>query len=173
MCERLGDQKATATARAKSKKVKYHCGKCDGEVTCGVACNSCDVWFHDKGIDSMSKEYFDNCKKAQELFGFTAFLCKICKKVFMVLNKAIRDVKSDLKSMQDRVMVLEQEKEVLAQKLEKIEKGTEKVTERVEGVAREVVTGMEKAKEEVKKDVKTEMSLREANSSNIAIFHQK
>ena len=161
----------TPTAKTKpAKKVKYPCGKCDAEVNCGVACNSCDIWYHNTCVDGMTKEYFDNCKKAQELFGFTAFLCKICKKVFNGLNKALKDVRSDLKSMQDRVMVLEQEKEVLAQKLEKIEKGTEKVTERVEGVAREVVTGMEKVKEEVKKDVKTEMSPREANSSNIAIY---
>ena len=125
----------TAAAKAKAaKKPKYPCGKCDTEVSCGVACNSCDIWFHDKCIEGMTREYFDNCKKAHELFGFTAFLCKICKKVFNVLNKALRDVKSDLKSMQDRVMVLENEKEVLAQKLERIEKGNEKVTERVEGV---------------------------------------
>ena len=161
----------TASAKAKAaRKVKFPCGKCDAEVSCGVACNSCDVWFHDKCIDGMTKEYFDNCKKAHELFGFTAFLCKICRKVFNTVNKALKEVKSDLKAMQDRVMVLVKEKEVLAQKLEKIEKGTEKVTERVEGVAREVVTGMEKAKEEVKKDVKTEMTMREANSSNIAIY---
>ena len=161
----------TASAKTKAaKKVKFPCGKCDAEVNCGVACNSCDVWYHDKCIEGMTKEYFNNCKKAQELFGFTAFLCKICKKMFNTLNKALKDVKSDLKSMKDRVMVLEQEQEVLAQKLEKIEKGTEKVTERVEGVAKDVVMGMEKAKQEVKKDVKTEMTLREANSSNIAIY---
>ena len=160
----------TPGAKPKAKKVKYPCGKCDGEVTCGVACNSCDIWFHDKCVDGMSKEYFDNCKKAYELFGFTAFLCKICKKVFNVLNKSLKDVKNDLKSMQDRVMVLEQEKVVLALKLERIEKGTEKVTARVEGVVKDVASGMEKAKEEVKKDVKTEMSLREANGSNIAIY---
>lgn len=161
----------TAVAKAKAtKKPKYPCGKCDLEVSCGVACNSCDVWFHDKCVDGMTREYFDNCKKAQELFGFTAFLCKICKKVFNILNKALKDVKSDLKSMEDRVMVLEQEKEVLAQKLEKIEKGTEVVTVRVEEVVKEVATGMEKAKEEVKKDVKTEMSNRDEKSSNIVIY---
>lgn len=72
--------------------------------------------------------------------------------------------------MQNRVMILEQEKEVLAQKVERMEKGTEKVTERVEGVAKEVASGMAKAKEEVKKEVKTEMTLREESSSNICIY---
>ena len=32
------------------KKPKFPCGKCDLEVTCGVVCNSCDVWFHDKCV---------------------------------------------------------------------------------------------------------------------------
>ena len=159
-------QKGTKAA----KKVKYPCGKCDGEVTCGVSCNSCDVWFHDKCVDGMTKEYFDNCRKGFELWGHSSFLCKICRKVFNVMNKSLRDMRGDLKTMEDRIMVLEQEKEVLAQKLEKLEKGAEKVTERVEGVEKEVVTGMERAKEEVKNDVKTEMSLREENSSNICIY---
>ena len=35
---------------------------------------------------------------------------------------------------------------------------------------KEVVTGMAKAKEEVKNDVKTEMTLREENSSNICFY---
>ena len=165
-----GSDTPTAKTGKAAKKPKFPCGKCDTEVTCGISCNSCEVWFHDKCIDGMTKDYFDNCKKAHELFGFTAFLCKICRKVFNAVNKALKDVKSDLKSMKDRVMVLEQEKEVLAQKLEKIEKGTERVEERVDGVAKEVATGMEKAKEEVRNDVKTEMALRGERGSNIAIY---
>ena len=159
-----------ASRATKGKKIKYPCGKCDGEVTSGVSCNSCDIWFHDKCVDGMTREFFDCCKKTHELYGFTAFLCKVCRKMFNGVNKAMKEVKADLKSMQDRVMVLEQEKEVLAQKLEKIEKGTEKVTERVEGVEKEVATGMEKAKQEVKNDVKSELAQRDENSSNIAIY---
>ena len=68
------------------------------------------------------------------------------------------------------VTVLELEKEALAQKLEVMERGAIKVTERVDGVEKEVATGMEKAKEEVKKDVKTEMLQREERSCNIVIY---
>ena len=58
----------TLTANAKgttkgNKKPKFPCGKCDLEVSCGVACNSCEIWFHDKCVEGMTKEYFDNCKK--------------------------------------------------------------------------------------------------------------
>ena len=140
------------------------------EVSAGVSCNSCDIWFHDKCVDGMTKEFFDCCKKAHKLYGHTAFLCKVCRKMFNGVNKALKEVKADLKSMQDRVMVLEQEKEVLAQKFERIEKGVVKVTERVEGVEKEVASGMEKAKEEVKNDVKSELASREENRSNIAIY---
>ena len=161
----------TAAAKAgKAGKVKFPCGKCDGEVTCGVACNSCEIWFHDKCITGMTKEYFDNSLKARDLFGYSGFLCKVCKKMFVAVNKSLRDMKSEMKKMDDRVKVLELEKEVLAEKVERMEKGAEKVTERVEGVEKEVATGMQKAKEEVKSEVKTEMTRREGNSNNICIY---
>ena len=155
------------------RKPKYPCGKCDLGVTCGVSCNSCEVWFHDKCVEGMSKEYFDNCKKTYEIFRFTSFLCKICRKVFTALNKSLKEMKGGLKAMEDRVMVLELEKQALAQKVERMEKGAEKVTERVDGVEKEVATGMIKAKEEVKQDVRTEMLQRDENSSNIVIYGLK
>ena len=118
----------------------------------------------------MSKEYFDNCKKTFEIYGYTSFLCKVCRKVFAALNKSLKEVKCGLKAMEDRVMVLELEKEALAQKVERMEKGAEKVTERVNGVEKEVATGMQKAKEEVKQDVRTEMTQPEEISGNIVIY---
>ena len=160
----------TASKPGKTKKVKFPCGKCDAEVQCGVSCNSCEIWYHDKCVEGMSKEFFDNCKKQVELNGYSGFLCKICRKMFNVMNKSLKDMKSDLKKMEDRVMVLEQEKEVLAQKVERMERGAEKVTERVEGVEKEMATGMEKAKEEVKLDVRTELAEREVNGNNICIY---
>ena len=165
-----GTPTAVARAGKAAKKPKYPCGKCDSEVNCGVLCNSCDIWYHDKCVEGMTKEYFDNCKKSQEIQGYTGFLCKVCRKVFTTVMKALKEVKGELKDMANRVMILEQEKEVLAQKVESMEKGAEKVTERVEGVAKEVATGMKEAKEEVKKEVKSEMTAREANSSNICIY---
>ena len=160
----------TAKSGKASKKAKYPCGKCDTEVTCGVLCNSCDIWYHDKCVEGMTKEYFDNCKKSMEIQGYTGFLCKVCRKVFTTVNKVLKELKGELKATENRVMILEQEKEVLAQKIERMEKGTEKVTERVEGVAKEVASGMERAKEEFKKEVKSELTLREENSSNICIY---
>ena len=154
----------------KVKKPKFPCGKCDTEVNSGILCNSCDIWYHGGCVEGMTKEYLDNCKKSEEMQGYTGFLCKVCRKFFTTVNKALKEMKGELKAMENRVMVLEQEKEVLAQKVERMEKGAEKVTERVEGVAQEVASGMIKAKEEVTKEVKNELTLREVNSSNICIY---
>ena len=48
----------------------------------------------------------------------------------------------------------------MEQKVEKIVMKAEKVNDRVVGVEKKVATGMKKAKEEVKNDVKSEMALR-------------
>ena len=155
----------------RAKKVRFPCGKCDAEATGNVVCcNSCELWFHYTCIDGMNRDYFDNCKKGYELYGFSAFLCKVCRKVLTTIKKSMKDLKDEMKEMKDEMMVLKLEKETLAQKLEKIEMSTEKVNERVVGVEKEVATGMEKAKEEVKKDVKSEMTQREERGSNIVIY---
>ena len=73
----------------------------------------------------------------------------------------------------DRVMVLEMEKETLAQKVENMEMKTSKVKEDLEGVEKEVVSGMEKAKEEVKKDMGREMKEREERSQNVVFYGLK
>ena len=153
------------------KKAKHPCGKCDAEVTGNsVCCNSCELWFHSGCVDGMSKDYFDNCKKMYELYGHSAFLCKVCRKVWTAMKKSIKELKDDMKGMADKIVVLEMEKEALAQKLERIEMKAEKVSDRVVGVEKEVATGMEKAKEEVKNDVKTEMALREEKGSNVVLY---
>ena len=146
-----------------AKKVKYPCGKCNAEVSCGVACNSCELWFHNKCVEGMTKEYFNNCQKTQyiHLHGFS---------VFASVKKALRETKSELKAVMDWVVMLKLEKEAMAQKVEKIEKGAEMVTERVDVVAKEVASGMEIAKEEVKNDVKTVMAEREERGNNIIIY---
>ena len=137
------------------KKVCFPCGKCDTEVTGNsICCNSCELWYHFGCVEGMTKEYFDNCEKIYKQLGYSAFLCKVCRKVLSSVKKSLKDLKDEMKAMSDKIVVLELEKETLAQKLEKIEKKAEKVSDRMVGVEKEVATGMEKAKEEVKKVVK-------------------
>ena len=165
------DSPSAAKISKAQKKVRFPCGKCDAEATGNVVCcNSCEFWFHYACIDGMNKDYFDNCKKGFELYGYSAFLCKVCRKVLTAVKKSMKEVKDVMKEMKDELMVLKLEKETLAQKLEKMEMSTEKVNERVVGVEKEVATGMEKAKEEVKKDVRTEMTQREERGSNVVVY---
>ena len=153
------------------KKVKHPCGKCDAEVTGNsVSCNSCDSWFHYRCIEGMTNEYFDNCRKMAELNGYSPFLCKICRKVLTAVKKSMKELRDDMKIMADKIVVLELEKEALAQKMENIEIKADKANDRVVVVEKEVATGMEKAKEEVKNDVKSEMSLREERADRVVVY---
>ena len=76
----------------------------------------------------------------------------------------------EVKALGNRVAVLEMEKESLAQKVENMELKTNKVKEGLEGVEKEVMSGMERAKEEVKKDMGKEMKEREERSQNVVFY---
>ena len=58
----------------------------------------------------------------------------------------------------------------MTQRIENMEMKTTKVKEGLEGVEKEVVSGMAKAKEEVKKDVNREMEERDERSQNLVIY---
>ena len=162
---------AATTTSGSSKKKKHPCGKCDEEVTTkSLQCQTCELWYHTSCIPGMTKEFFDNCKMAMETFGYSAFLCHVCRKVVSKFNRAMKDIEAEVEKLKERVVVLEMEKETLAQKIENMEMRTTKVKEGLEGVEKEVVTGMEKAKEEVKKDVNREMREREERSQNLVIY---
>ena len=170
---------ATATtasgtsAAGQTKKKKCPCGKCEEEVTTNsraLQCQVCETWFHSNCIPGMTKDFFDNCKAARDTFGSSAFLCHVCRKVVSKFNRAMKDIEAEVEKLKERVVVLEMEKETLAQKIENMELKTTKVKEGLEGVEKEVVSGMEKAKEEVKKDVNKEMKEREERSQNLVIY---
>ena len=167
----LTAESPVATKPKPPKKVRFPCGKCDAEVTgVSICCNSCELWYHYGCIEGMTKEYFDNCEKIYKQMGYSAFLCRVCRKVLSSVKKSMKDLKDDMKVMSDKIVVLELENVTLAQKLEKIEKKAEKVNNRVVGVEKEVATGMEKAKEEVKKVVQSEMAEQEERGGNVVVY---
>ena len=170
--EQTNESPSAAKANPKPpKRVRHPCGKCDAEVTGNsICCNSCELWYHFGCVEGMSKEYFDNCEKIYRQMGYSAFLCKVCRKVLSSVKKSLKDVKEELKALSDKIVVLEMEKVILAQKLEKIETSTEKVSDRVVGVEKEVASGMEKAKEEVKKVVQSEMADQEERGCNVVVY---
>ena len=118
----------------------------------------------------MTKEYFDNCNMTKDLIGHSAFLCHVCQKVVAKFKSAMKDMEEKMLVLENRVTVLELEKETLAEKVVSMEMKTSKVEEGLEGVEKEVVNGMEKAKEEVKKDMGREMKEREERSLNVVFY---
>ena len=85
-------------------------------------------------------------------------------------NKAMKDMDERMITLSNRVMVLELEKEAMAQKIVNMELKTTKVKEDLEGMGKEVESGMEKAKEEVIKDMGKEMKEREERGQNIVVY---
>ena len=162
---------AAAPASSQSKRKKYPCGKCGKEVTTkSLCCQVCDFWYHYDCVPGMTKEYFDNCKLTYDLIGHSAFLCHVCQKVVAKFKSAMKGMDDKIEALENRVTVLEMEKEALAQKVVNMEMKTTKVEEGLEGVEKEVVNGMEKAKEEVKKDMGREMKDREERSLNVVFY---
>ena len=162
---------AAAPASSQSKKKKYPCGKCGDEVKSkSLCCQICEFWYHADCVPGMNKEYFDNCKLTFDLIGHSAFLCQVCQKVVSKFKSTMRDMEEKMMALENRVTVLEMEKETLAQKVVSMEMKTSKVEESLEGVEKEVVSGMEKAKEEVKKDMGREMKEREDRSLNVVFY---
>ena len=162
-----------APASSQPKAKKHPCGKCGKEVTENIrslCCQVCEFWHHSDCVPGMTKEYFENCRLTFALIGKTAFLCNICQRVVSKLKNTIKEMNEKVEMLTDRVMVLEMEKETLAQKVENMELKTSKVKEGLEGVEKEVVSGMEKAKEEVKKDMGREMKEREERSQNVVFY---
>ena len=155
-----------------NKKPKQPCGKCSEETngTMSVYCQTCDFWFHYGCIDGMNKEYFENCKLTYDLHGYSAFLCQVCRKVVAKFNKKVKSLEEKVEEMGRRVETLEKENERMARRLELNETKVAKVGQGLEGVEKEVVNGMEKAKEEVKKDMSREMQEREERSQNVVLY---
>ena len=110
----------------------------------------------------MTDDYFDNVKKSVELFGASAFLCKTCRKVVVKLTKG-------QKEMEARMKAVEKENEALRGRVEAFEK---KMTG-YEGGLKKVETGLEKAKEEVKEEVRLDIIEKEERSNNLVIYGLK
>ena len=163
---------SAAPAGSQSRKAKkYPCGKCDEEVTSkSLCCQMCEFWFHSDCVPGMTKEYFDNCRQTQSLIGHTAFLCHLCRRVIGKINGAMKKMEEQVKALGNQVAVLAKENETLAQRVENMEVKTTKVKEGLEGVEKEVMSGMERTKEEVKRDMGKEMKEREERSQNVVLY---
>ena len=51
-------------------------------------------------MEGMTEDYYDNVKKSVEVFGSSAFLCRICRKAVVKLNKGQKEMEARLKAME-------------------------------------------------------------------------
>lgn len=118
----------------------------------------------------MTPDYFDNCRKAYEIWNVSAFICKICRRLMVKMTKRMKELEEAVMELRNKVTLLEVEKETVTEKLKVVEGKADQAKHGLVEVEKEVENGMEKAKEEVKLVIKTEMKEREVRSNNIVVY---
>ena len=104
------------------------------------------------------------------LFGGSAFLRVSCRKLATKLDGSIQELEARLVKVEAQLKIAEAEKNALSEKVDNMEGKTEQVRERVVGMEKEIETGMEQAKKEVKEEITTEQTRIERNAANIAVY---
>ena len=157
---------AAMSDRAKKKQVPNPCGKCGDECKQGngLLCGFCETWSHAKCIEGMTPEFVDSCDKILKLFGGSAFLCSICRKLATKINKSMRDLEVRMIDLDKKLKTAELERDALAAKVGRMESKTEQVTVKMVGMEKDIESGMEKAMIGAKEGVTAEMKEQEERS---------
>ena len=154
---------------------KNPCGRCSEECKGGTSlpCAFCETWFHAKCIDGMTPEFIDCCDKLNRLYGGSAFLCVVCRKLVAKLNKSFKDVEKQMSVIEARLEKSELENKALKEKIEKMEAQTDQVKVKVGNMEKEIETGMETAKKEVKEEMSMERKEMEEKANNLVVYGLK
>ena len=154
---------------------KYPCGKCNEECKGGTSlpCAFCETWFHAKCVDGMTPEFIDCCDKLNRLYGGSAFLCVVCRKLVAKLNKSFKDMEKQMSVFEQRLEKSELENKALKEKIEKMEAQTDQVKTKVGNMEKEIETGMETAKKEVKEEMSMERKELEEKANNLVVYGLK
>ena len=105
----------------------------------------------------MTPEFVESCDKMNKMFGGSAFLCVICRKLAGKINKTFREMETRMEGLESKLKTAELERNLMATKLEKIESKADHVKEKMGDMEKEVETGMEKAVREAKAGMEAEM----------------
>ena len=154
---------------------KNQCGKCQDECASGnaVVCGFCEFWYHTGCIEGMSPEFVKCCDAINKFYGGSSFLCAVCRKITGMLNNSMKDMEAKMSKMEAQLQTAVLERKILAEKIENMENKNRQVKENVMNLEGEVTSGMEKAKEEVKVELRGEMREREEKRNNIVIYGLK
>ena len=164
-----------ADASTPRTKKKNPCGHCKEECKSGtsIPCGFCETSFHSKCIDGMTPEFIESCDKMNKIFGGSAFLCVICRKLATKINKSCREMEAKMTELVAELKKAELERKALAAKVEKMESNSDSVNVKVTGMEKEMEAGMERAKKEFKDEMETERKEREERSENVAVYGLK
>ena len=131
------------------------------------------MWQHSKCIDGMSPEFVKCCDAMNRLYGGSSFLCAVCRKITGMLNHSMKDMGAKMTQMEVQLRTAELERKLMAEKIVNLENKNRQVKENVMNLEGEVTSGMVKAKEEVKDEMRGEMREREEKKNNIVIYGLK
>ncbi len=113
-----------ATPAAQSKRM-FQCGNCKAECSRikSLVCGFCEMRFHAECVDGMTRHFFDSCK-----IGSSTFLCPTCKKISDTIDSTLKQTETKLAlheakivAMESRFLVVELERNALAEKVKIIE----------------------------------------------------
>ena len=105
-----------------------------------------------------------------KIFGGSAFLCGICRKLTAKINKSMREYEVKMVDVETELKKAELERKALAARIEKMENRSDQVNDKVVGMEKEMEAGMERAKKEFKDEMETERKEREERSENVVVF---
>ena len=157
---------------ARQSKKKLPSGHCKEECKAGtgVLCGFCETWFHAKCVDGMTPEFVDSCDKITKLFGGSAFLCFICRKLAAKINKSVREVEVRMAALEDELKKAKTERDALEAKVQRMESKSDQVKDKVVGMEKEIEAGMERTKTEVRNEMESEKKEREERSENVVVY---
>ena len=121
----------------------------------------------------MSPEFVKCCDAINKFYGGSSFLCAVCRKVTGMLNNYMKDMEARMVQMETQLQTAFLERKILAEKIENMEIKSRQVKENVRKMEGEVTAGMEKAKEEVKVELRGETREIEEKKNNIVIYGLK
>ena len=110
-----------------------------------------------------------SCDAINRLTGGASFLCVICRKLSAKLNGTMQESMDQIRKLEQRLVTPDLERKCMTEKISAMENQNKQVNENVMKMETEVATGMVKAKEEVKGEMRDEMKSRENNKGNIAV----
>ena len=156
----------TQNATSERGKKKHNCGHCKedmkGLAGTSIVCGFCETFFHLIFVDGMNK-----------MFGGSAFLCVICRKLATKLNKSFQEVEIMMKGIEAKLRAAKLERDALKKKVGRMEDKTDQVKDKVIDMEKDIEAGMEKVKTEMTQDMTKEMKDRKEISNNIVIYGLK